>query len=634
MRCVDIVRAGQAGQADSASGVNPVVTGSGVTGKVKRRGQPRIARILCGMLAAICLLPLQGMAAQYSLSMTAVPYPGVPASSVDTGLQDDGFAPSAGVNLGFSFPFYCTNYSKVYINANGFITLGSRPSGQYDDTDNFAFPLDNVASPSGNPAFYGIPIIAPFWSDVVTSETTDPDTYQKSGKVWYRLDTASSPRKLVVTWDNVYHWYGYCGNCTPPGVYADPNAGGNNIQLVLYEDGRIQFSYGSMGWTGANTYYGKQATIGIYSGGSSPDGSCQGQATPDSEFFPHDTDVAGKRLFYLPDTDGDFIPDDGDASGVKGDHKCSLLQSLPYSPYNPPVNVNCDDNCPAVANANQLNTDGDASGNACDTDDDNDSILDIADNCPLVANSSQANSDGDSHGNACDNCPLITNENQLDTDQDGIGDACDTDDDNDGIPDAADNCPLVANAGQADFDGDGQGDACDSDADNDGLLNTQETLTNWLDPDTDHDHYTDYEELWHNGNAGYQNIYPPKDTDPNNPDTDGDGLLDGDEVHLFGTDPLKADSNGNGIADGYEDFDGDGLVNRADPLPLNYNYRDGDLNASQTVNAADVLIITRIALGLRVPTLADYQHADIAPQGSPDGVINAADVLLVTRLAQ
>lgn len=59
-------------------------------------------------------------------------------------------------------------------------------------------------------------------------------------------------------------------------------------------------------------------------------------------------------------------------------------------------------------------------------------------------------------------------------------------------------------------------------------------------------------------------------TDPNNPDTDGDGLSDGDEVLKYKTDPLKADTDGDGLSDGDEvlkyktdplkaDTDGDGL---------------------------------------------------------------------------
>ncbi len=59
-------------------------------------------------------------------------------------------------------------------------------------------------------------------------------------------------------------------------------------------------------------------------------------------------------------------------------------------------------------------------------------------------------------------------------------------------------------------------------------------------------------------------------TDPNNPDTDGDGLSDGDEVHKYMTNPLKKDSDGDGLNDGDEvnkyktnpnnaDTDGDGL---------------------------------------------------------------------------
>jgi len=51
------------------------------------------------------------------------------------------------------------------------------------------------------------------------------------------------------------------------------------------------------------------------------------------------------------------------------------------------------------------------------------------------------------------------------------------------------------------------------------------------------------------------------DTDPLNPDTDGDGLPDGYEVITLNTDPLEVDTDENGISDADEDFDSDNLNN-------------------------------------------------------------------------
>lgn len=62
----------------------------------------------------------------------------------------------------------------------------------------------------------------------------------------------------------------------------------------------------------------------------------------------------------------------------------------------------------------------------CDTD--MDGIFDPADNCPMVANFNQLDSDLDGFGDACDNCPNNANIDQEDVDQDGAGAACDSND--------------------------------------------------------------------------------------------------------------------------------------------------------------------------------------------------------------
>lgn len=152
---------------------------------------------------------------------------------------------------------------------------------------------------------------------------------------------------------------------------------------------------------------------------------------------------------------------------------------------------NSSDNCPDRWNHNQLDTDEDGKGNACDDDDDNDGVDDEPDNCNQTKNADQIDSDGDGMGDACDscphdgngwndedgdhvdddcdNCPELPNQDQRDTDGDGKGDACDTDIqapnhdvDNDGILNSVDNCPSIANWFQEDQDKDGVGDVCDN----------------------------------------------------------------------------------------------------------------------------------------------------------------------------
>jgi hypothetical protein len=94
-------------------------------------------------------------------------------------------------------------------------------------------------------------------------------------------------------------------------------------------------------------------------------------------------------------------------------------------------------------------------------------------------------------------------------------------------------------------------------------------------------------------------------------DTDGDGLTDGEEVHVYDTDP-KIPDNPNTMGD---------LAPRGAP--------DG------VVDMADYLIMQRIVLGQIQPTAQERVQGDVYPPGAPDGIIDLSDLVLIrNRVSQ
>ncbi|MFW3145981.1 MAG: transglutaminase domain-containing protein [Thermoplasmatota archaeon] len=139
---------------------------------------------------------------------------------------------------------------------------------------------------------------------------------------------------------------------------------------------------------------------------------------------------------------------------------------------------------------------------------------------------------------------------------------------------------------------DGSDDNGFMDSDGDGLTNDMEmrspllyydvTFVDW-NGDGRNDHRPDPEDPDTDGDGLSDGIeYYKEKTNPLNNDTDGDGLLDGDEVKIYGTDPRAgsgSDTDDDELSDysevhyvytgitSYVDWDGDGQIdNRTDPL--------------------------------------------------------------------
>ena len=216
------------------------------------------------------------------------------------------------------------------------------------------------------------------------------------------------------------------------------------------------------------------------------------------------------------------------------------------------------------------------------------------------------------------------------------GTVCAGDIDCDGVPDASDNCPTVANADQANRNSEiitlpasigfndatnplasALGDACNPDVDADGLTAAQEAAagTDPLKADTDGDRQIDGAEIACGSDplsktSKVTGLDTDRDglpdacelilgTNPNLPDTDGDGILDGVEVLRLGTNPLVRDTDGDGCNDMTEtaSVNGDRVVNSADlaivaahfgPSTYGTYVADFDINKDGAINSGDL----------------------------------------------
>ena len=125
-------------------------------------------------------------------------------------------------------------------------------------------------------------------------------------------------------------------------------------------------------------------------------------------------------------------PDDVDNDGVNNDVDAFPSDPAEWSDVDADMVGDNADSCPTTSNVNQSNIDGDAFGDACDSDIDGDGTDNAFDAFPNDATES-ADNDADNIGDNSDNCMNDANADQANLDGDALGDTCDPDMDGDGI---------------------------------------------------------------------------------------------------------------------------------------------------------------------------------------------------------
>jgi len=277
-----------------------------------------------------------------------------------------------------------------------------------------------------------------------------------------------------------------------------------------------------------------------------------------------------KKEVVIADLDKDNIPDDKD-DDIDGD---GVLNKDEEAINSDVFNKDTDKDGKLDGDEFKKDSDGDGVGDILESaikDSDNDGVVDELDSDD---NNPNNDSDGDGFSNIeeknAKTNPLDKNSHPVkDSDNDGISDKDELkfktnpnskDSDSDG--------KLDIDEYKKDSDNDGLNDAIESsklDSDNDGVVDELDSENNNPNNDSDGDGFSNIEEKNKNSDPLDKEIIPRADLDKDgipdvdDKDMDGDGLLNSDEIAIK-SDPKNPDTDGDGKLDGIEnikDSDGD-----------------------------------------------------------------------------
>jgi len=171
---------------------------------------------------AIATLCYAGIDDFYTFNATTGTYTPITGTQITDNLSDD--ALSAEIQIGFSFPYGESSYTGLKVSSNGWVGFG--PNITHSNLSN------ELASTTWHP------VLAPLWDD----------TSLNGGTCQYLLSGTAPNRVFTIQYDNL-KWN-----------YSADNQ--HNMQVRLYENGKVDFVYGSA--TGTPNF--PSASIGINMG--------------------------------------------------------------------------------------------------------------------------------------------------------------------------------------------------------------------------------------------------------------------------------------------------------------------------------------------------------------------------------
>ncbi|MBM4399336.1 MAG: choice-of-anchor D domain-containing protein, partial [Candidatus Cloacimonetes bacterium] len=210
---------------------------------------------------------------------------------------------SGAIDIGFSFVYGDNTYTQIKIVSNGYITLGTTPGS-------------TLANQLASTSF--CPVVAALWDDLHTGRVQDA-TYPQTSSVQYLLQGTAPNRTFTVQYKYAYWYY----SVTTSWV---------NFQIVLKENGGIDFLYGTNAGTSPGTSASASIGINMLPGGATNYWS----VNPTTGTASNTTETANISAYITPNTKYSFnpplgVPNDLSAVSIMGSTTPTSGNSTPYT---------------------------------------------------------------------------------------------------------------------------------------------------------------------------------------------------------------------------------------------------------------------------------------------------------------